>query len=195
MSKSLALSLQAYQVTGTLTAAMAPLALVDNSAIGGGPPVTILGFTMQRQVQSQWCWAATSTSVSLFYNAGSSWTQCLVAQQVTGNTCCINPMPCNHTSTLSLALRITGNLLMQAGRLTFQQVEAELTSDRVVGARIGWFGGGGHSMVIYGCEVINGVNYYYIDDPIYGKSQISENGFNTAYQGTGSWTHSYTTTP
>jgi len=66
---------------------------------------------------------------------------------------------------------------------------------RVVGARVGWHGGGGHFMVIYGCRTMNGINYYDIDDPIYGKTQITETAFNTAYQGAGSWTHSYITNP
>ena len=35
-----------------------------------------LVFNMQAQTESNWCWAATSTSVSRFYCSLSPWTQC-----------------------------------------------------------------------------------------------------------------------
>jgi hypothetical protein len=38
-----------------------------------------LDFTMQHQQQTNWCWAAVSTSVALFYDPVSTWTQCAVA--------------------------------------------------------------------------------------------------------------------
>lgn len=161
-------------------------------APSGGAAVSLF-FDMQRQVQSQWCWAATSASVSIFYNNGSTWTQCRVAQQILGSDCCGSPGPCNKPWYLNDALTVTNNFVAISNPLTFQQVVAELSAGRVVGARVGWYGGGGHFMVIYGYNTINGVNYYNIDDPIYGKSQITESGFLNAYQGAGGWTHSYTT--
>ena len=162
----------------------------------GGSPPTLLPFEMELQVQSQWCWAATSASVSVFYNSGSTWTQCVVASSILGiSACCSMPTTCNKPWYLDHALTVTNNFASQTGPLTFQQVEAELLSGRVVGARVGWFGGGGHFMVIYGSQTINGVNYYNIDDPIYGKSLITETAFQTAYQGGGNWTHSFTTKP
>lgn len=163
--------------------------------LGGAPPV-LLFFNMQPQVQNQWCWAATSASVSIFYNLSSTWTQCLVASGALGvSTCCKIPSPCNKPWYLDRALTVTNNFINQYGILTFQQVESELLSGRIVGARVGWFGGGGHFMIIYGCKSINGVNYYNIDDPIYGKSIITETAFQSVYQGAGSWTHSFTTKP
>jgi hypothetical protein len=159
---------------------------------GGGPPV-ILAFNMQRQVQTQWCWAATSTSVSLFYNSSGTWTQCMVAQQTLGFNCCQNASPCNKPWYLDKALTVTNNFVAQSAALSFQDVEAELLNGRVIGVRIGWQGGGGHFMVIYGCKTMAGVNYFSIDDPIYGKSELTENAFSNAYQGAGTWTHSFTT--
>ena len=57
-----------------------------------------LGFDMQAQTQSNWCWAATSTSVSHFYWWASPWTQCKVANgELNLTTCCQSPVPsaCN----------------------------------------------------------------------------------------------------
>ncbi|WP_247237213.1 papain-like cysteine protease family protein [Telluribacter sp. SYSU D00476] len=162
--------------------------------LGGVPPV-LLSFDMQPQIQTQWCWAATSVSVSQFYDQDSSWTQCEVAELIMGSSCCQNPSPCNKPWYLDEALTVTNNFVSQSAPFTFQQVEGELKNDRVVCARVGWWGGGGHFMVIYGCRTLNGVNYYSIDDPIYGKSEITETAFLDAYQGSGRWTHSYTTKP
>lgn len=170
------------------------VAALNGGLQAGGPPLS-LPFNMQRQLQSQWCWAATSASVSLFYNSGSGWTQCLVAEQIMGTGCCGNPTPCNNPSYLDQALTVTNNYVALSGPITFQQVSVELSAGRVIGVRVGWYGGGGHFMVIYGSDTINGVNYYSIDDPIYGKSQITEAAFLSAYQGAGRWTHTYTTKP
>lgn len=160
--------------------------------LGGSAPV-VLPFTMQAQVQTQWCWAATSVSVSFFYNSTSKWTQCLVANQIIGSNCCHNAAPCNKPWYLDQALAVTGNFLAQFPPLRFNQVKAQLSNGNVIGVRVGWRGGGGHFMVIHGCKTLNGVNYFSIDDPIYGKSEISETAFFNAYQGAGRWTHSFTT--
>ena len=44
----------------------------------------VLKFTMQQQEQTNWCWAAASTSVSHFYDSSSAWTQCKVANTQLG---------------------------------------------------------------------------------------------------------------
>ena len=61
-----------------------------------------LPFFMEEQTQSNWCWAATATSVSHFYWMQSYWTQCLVANaQLNQTNCCTSPAPCNVPSTLN----------------------------------------------------------------------------------------------
>ena len=35
----------------------------------------------------------------------------------------------------------------------------------------------------------------YVEDPIYGATDIAFDTFRTAYQGSGSWTHTYYTNP
>lgn len=172
-----------------------PKAVAKKVALKAPPKPVKLKFNMQSQVQTQWCWAATSTSVSIFYKPKSTWTQCLVAGKAWGSNCCKAPTPCNKPWYLDKALTITGNFMSISGVMTFTTVRAQLVAGRVIGTRIGWSGGGGHFMVIYGCQVKSGVNYLNIDDPIYGKSDITETTFKTRYQGSGSWTHSYKTKP
>src|SRR5262245_48351627 len=151
---------------------------------------------MQAQTESNWCWAATSTSVSRFYWAMSTWIQCKVAgAELHLNGCCHAPAPapCNVPWFLDLALTRTNNFVSMTGPLPFNQVQAEIDAGRPVGARIGWNGGGGHFMVIYGYASAGGVDYFDIDDPIYGKSHLTVARFSTGYQGSGTWTHAYFT--
>ena len=155
-----------------------------------------LAFDMQAQTQSNWCWAATATSVSLFYWFLSAWTQCKVASAELGRTDCCNsvvPDACNATWYLSKALQRTQNLVSNTGVVSFEEVTAEIDAGRPVGARVGWSGGGGHFMVIYGYSIVGLTRYFDIDDPIYGKSHITVSTFSSNYQGSGSWTDTYFT--
>ena len=155
-----------------------------------------LGFDMQLQTQSNWCWAATATSVSHYYWWFSPWVQCTVANAELGrNDACNNPVPAgaNVPWYLDKALTRTNNFVSITGAATFQQVRNEIDAGRPVGARIGWNGGGGHFMVIYGYSLIAGTTYFDIDDPIYGKSHLTVSAFSGNYQGSGTWTHAYIT--
>ena len=156
-----------------------------------------LAFTMQHQQQTQWCWAAVSTSVSLYYDTSSTWTQCTVVNAELGQTtCCQNgsTSACNQPWYLDLALQRTGNLDgFSGGTTSFADIRTQIDAGRLLGARIGWSGGGGHFAVIEGYKPGPGDQRVAIDDPWYGASDITYNTFATSYQGTGSWTHSYTT--
>lgn len=158
---------------------------------------TVLSFNMQHQTQSNWCWAATSTSVSHYYFFRSTWTQCKVAGAELGRTDCCNatvPSACNVPWFLDRALTRTSNLdHMVSSTVNFSQIEAEVNAGRVIGARIGWSGGGGHFVCIYGFSRVGRAEYVDIDDPIYGKSHITLATFTSSYQGNGSWTHTYFT--
>lgn len=155
----------------------------------------ILPFNMEHQVKSNWCWAATSKSVSVFYSFLSPWTQCKIAAAELSLSCCATPFPgaCNVPWYLDRALTRTQNYVSLAGPITWDQVLAQLNLGLVVGARIGWNGGGGHFMVIYGATKTGNTNYLYIDDPIYGKSVLTYNQFLNNYQGSGKWTTTYYT--
>src|SRR6476659_703542 len=155
-----------------------------------------LFFNMQMQTQSNWCWAATSTSVSHYYWFLSTWTQCGVANAELGRgDCCASPAPspCNVPWYLDRALTRTNNCVSITGTVAFATVQAEIDAGRPVGARIGWSGGGGHFVCIYGYSTFLGLQYFDIDDPIYGKSHLSVPDFSNNYQGSGSWTHTYFT--
>ncbi len=149
-----------------------------------------LAFNMELQTENNWCWAATATSVSHFYWPISTWTQCLVASNGLSLSCCDDPVPgaCDVPWYLAKALEITKNFVSVTGPVSFQTIRDEIDAGRPVGARVGWSGGGGHFMVIYGYSLVGNVEYFDIDDPIYGKSHLTVADFSNNYQGTGTWT-------
>lgn len=156
----------------------------------------VLNFNMEAQTQSNWCWAATSKSISVFYATfRNPWTQCKIASDELGLTCCTSPVPgpCNLPWYLDRALTRTQNFVELKGVMTWENVKTEIDKGLVVGTRIGWSGGGGHFMAIYGVSKVLNTKYFHIDDPIYGKSVLTVSQFSNNYQGSGSWTHSYIT--
>lgn len=187
-------------VGSVLQSSAVPLGLAAAPAIAAAPaaptPVwrTVGVFTMEAQSQTEWCWAAVTVSVSMFYSTMSTWSQCsLVNDQLGQTTCCANgsTTQCNQPYYLDLSLTRTGNLAsVTTGTATMAQVQSEIDANRPLGVRIGWPNGGGHFVVIDGYSTPNDLD---IQDPWYGPSTIDYNTFLTAYQGTGSWTHSYRT--
>jgi hypothetical protein len=153
-----------------------------------------LNFNMETQTQSNWCWAATSKSVAAYYDPATTWTQCAIANGEKGQTtCCTNgsSSACNAYGTLDTSLQRVGHLdHMVGGTATYDEVMGQMRAGRPLGARTAWSGGGAHFVAIIGALA---GDLYAIDDPIYHKSDVSEDTFKTAYQGTGSWTHSYYT--
>jgi hypothetical protein len=156
-----------------------------------------LDFAMQHQQQTNWCWAAVSTSVALFYDPASTWTQCLVANGELGrNDCCGDGAsgPCNVYGFLASSLTRVGHLDHSVGSSsTFAQVQTEIDAGRPLCARTAWSGGGAHFLAIIGYRILD--QMLAVDDPWYGKSDVSYTTFSSSYQGSGSWTHSYFTQP
>ena len=152
--------------------------------------------TMEPQLQSEWCWAACSTSVSHFYDAASTWTQCDVVNAELAQTgCCENGSSgaCNQPWYLDRALRRTNHFdNRRKGPASISELRSQLDAGRPVGARIGWAGGGGHFVAISGC-LDDATGVLEVRDPIYGTSEISMANFRSSYQGSGSWTHTYYT--
>lgn len=166
------------------------------------------GLTIEAQQQTQWCWAAVANSISHFYDAASTWTQCTIVNAELGQTtCCTNgsSSSCNKPWYLDKALTRVGCFLsIASGTLTFTTIKTLINSGRPPCARQGWSGGGGHFMAIVcyfegllGLIVGGGstARRLRISDPWYGDSLIDYDVFVSGYQGSGTWTHSYRTQP
>ena len=182
---------------GPLIALATPPTPSHEDQLGGRPPSAgKLAMVVQKQTQTNWCWAATSTSVSLFFDSGSRWTQCKVANTTLGKSDCCGSGAnghCNVPYYLDDALTTTGNFdRFATGTEDFSSVQEEINRNRPLCIRVGWFGGGGHFLCIVGwIEAASGTSYYDLSDPIYGDSQVALATLGGSYQGSGTWSHSY----
>lgn len=157
---------------------------------------TLLPFDMFQQLKNNWCWAANATSTSLYYNPTSIWTQCKVASAcLKRNDCCSGKaVACDVYGLLDLALTKTQNFRKLVYRpLTFSEIKTEIDQKLVIGVRTAWRGGGAHFLSIYGYDDTSGTEFIYLDDSIYGKNYMELSIFNTSYQNSGTWTHSFLT--
>lgn len=154
-----------------------------------------LSFTMEEQTMSNWCWAATAKSTSVFYVPNNGVTQCKVANGVCSvTTCCGSPSNCNDAKKLSVALKVTGNYINHIEAIiNWGQIKAEIIAGRLVCARVQWDEGGGHFVAIYGVSRIRSSRKIFVDDPLYGKILMRYERFRDNYRGLGSWSHTYFT--
>lgn len=152
-----------------------------------------LAFSMQRQQKNNWCWTAVATSVALFRDAGSGWTQCLLANQELGQANCCSPGACDTDWYLNRALTRTGNLRsFSSGAEALPSVQVEIDNDLPLGVRIQWRGGGGHFVTITGYDATN--NLVTVCDPLEDAPVVLDyDAFVSNYDGLGSWSHSYFT--
>jgi len=179
-----------------------PLDIVTDITVLDHKPIdilwngTLLAFTMQHQQQSNWCWAATSTSVAHYYDASSTWTQCQVANSQTGRADCCGTgagTACNIAEPLDSPLQIVGQLdHMTFAAATYGEITGQLDLGRPLCLRVAWSGGGAHFLAAIGYNSQNS-QIVHVDDPIYGPSDVSYATLAGSYQGTGTWTHSYYT--
>lgn len=171
------------------------LSYVKRGPRGGAPAWQRLACAIPFQEQTQWCWCATSLGVHKFFQPADTTTQCQAANRILGRAdACVNPgdPAVNMPYYLDRALSTFGHLRVPTvgTPLSPAQVEQEIQTGKPIGARIGWYGGGGHFMVIAG-YLAAAVPRVAIHDPIYGESDMDYSVYQAAYQGSGSWTHSY----
>jgi hypothetical protein len=179
-----------------------PIHVVTDITVLDAKPVDVLwngnllAFTMQHQQQSNWCWAATATSVAHYYDASSTWAQCQVANSQTGRTDCCGVgagTACNIAEPLDSPLSIVRHLdHMVTAASAYATVQGQIDIGRPLCLRVAWSGGGAHFLAAIGYNAQSG-QIVSVDDPIYGPSDVPYNVLTSSYQGTGTWTHSYFT--
>src|SRR6478752_7679431 len=114
-----------------------------------------LTFEMQHQSQTEWCWAATSVSVSRHYDPESDWTQCAMVNAEKGLTVCCEDAAgddCNEPNVLDRPLaRAEVFDHKEGGSVSYDDGRREIDAGRALAVRIGWEGGHrGHFVVIEG---------------------------------------------
>jgi len=156
-----------------------------------------LDFRMQRQIHSNWCWAAVATSVALFYDPKRRWTQCGVANRNLGMRGCCGKRgrKCDKIGHLQDTLKLVGHAEPPhyiEGKIPFGQAQREIDAGRPICVRTQWRGGEvGHVLAIVGYH--SGLEMLTVEDPAYGRSHVHYRVFCRDYRGSGKWTRSYCT--
>jgi len=164
-----------------------------------GPIITRqLSVNEQTQQQTEWCWAATTVSLTQFYDPAATWTQCSLVNNAFGQTtCCQNgsSSACNQPWYGDRALNITGHLrTTSSGAASFATMRTEIIASHPISIAIYWNGGGGHNPAITGYDNSNSATPTIdIEDPYYGSSTQDFNSFPGSYQGGASWGYSFFT--
>jgi hypothetical protein len=155
-----------------------------------------LHLSEQHQQQTEWCWSATTVSITSFHDPGSTWTQCSLVNQAFGqSTCCQDgsSSACNQPWYPDKALTIVGHLASSAGgKPSFQTIEDTICAGNPVSIAIYWNGGGGHNPAVDGYDDKNQPTID-IQDPWYGPSTQDFDTFPASYNGGASWGDSYFT--
>ena len=178
---------------------LGPLTLQPHAAAAKGQSRN-LDFRMQHQLHTNWCWAAVATSVALYYNAKSKWTQCGVVNRTLGMKSCCGKRgrKCNKIGHLQDSLKLVGHgddgepPRFIKGKIPFSHVRREIDAGRPVAVRTQWHGSEiGHVLAIVGYH--SGLEMLTVDDPTYGRSHAHYRVFCRDYRGSGKWTRSYCT--
>lgn len=166
------------------------------------PPVwRSLYLNMQYQEQTEWCWSATTVSITLYYDAPSTWTQCTLANNQLGRTdCCTagNSAPCNEAWYPPTALTATGHFAQtKSGRLSFSELCTQIDEHRPISVNLQWYpaNSGGHNLAIDGYESgdDSGRPLISIKDPWWGPSTQDYEAFPGSYNGGAAWYETYLT--
>src|SRR5262249_3004010 len=146
---------------------------LSNQRLGGAGGMagqTVANFAMQHQLQTQWCWAAVSASVTALHQ--QPMTQCAIVNLTRSlNSCCQSgsSSSCNQPWYLDQALLKTGTLArMTAQYLPWSQLRSEIDAGKPVGVRMGWPNGGGHFLAVSGYDAQLGI--IAVADPWFGNS-------------------------
>lgn len=160
----------------------------SSSASGSGCGNPLKSFREQLQSQSNWCWAAVTVSINLYYHPTSAYTQCLLANNTFGlTTCCTDgsTKACNNgVATMATPLGVTHNWVSTTTtKPALSAIASEIENCRPLAVGILWTGGGGHALSING----NDGTRIRVGDPYYGYSWQVYATFPSSYQGGATW--------
>jgi hypothetical protein len=166
-----------------------------------------IAFNMQKQLHSNWCWAAVAVSVARHFAPDSTWCQCRLASRmakleklkVAGCGTCRNSSgvsrKCDQPWYLDRALRIVKQLngTPELTPLSFRQTVERIKAGRPVCVRILWGAGpAAHFVVITGYLQTKSGSWVDVEDPDTGSSTwLFEEFLSNYYYSQGAWVDTY----
>lgn len=149
-------------------------------------------FFLEKQSQTNWCWAAVGVAVNRFFDRVAV-TQCALVQktrQPTGVNCCQTPgaVMCNTTEKVSRVLsalaipRLTDPPQPQAP-IDIAEIQHDISRNRpIICAMSG--GGSNHFVVIVAWAIVDGTPFVFVDDPaVGGRKERALDLFRTSFDG------------
>ncbi|CDZ72002.1 Hypothetical protein NGAL_HAMBI2610_36180 [Neorhizobium galegae bv. orientalis] len=132
-----------------------------------------LDFAIQLQEQSNWCWAATASSISHHYEPNASVSQ----NEIVGRALGVRPpwIPdesWNRSAPMMTGLRIVRcDAGTQRNSASFRRILKELDRNNPICVQIKWPTKQGHAVVITGGWIAeDGSEHYIVGDPGFGDS-------------------------
>ncbi|WP_409484932.1 papain-like cysteine protease family protein [Arsenicicoccus dermatophilus] len=144
----------------------------------------------QAQQQTNWCWAATGTTIAAYKGRSVSQNDfCNLAfRRSRGSSCPNDQATLADDQTAFRALGITSGSYI-SGTLGFSGIQTEIKADRPILTRIQWSSGGGHMMVINGYDPNSGDIEWY--NPWPSDQRINVGAYDYYVDNADfSWTHS-----
>lgn len=114
----------------------------------------LINFPIEKQLMSNWCWAAVTASVCRFYNGPPINQKQIVAKVKAKPICATSPLIqfCNDTANIDDALQSVGHLAQPFNQaLSVQHTINELAGGKPISCQLYLPSlGGGHAVIIYG---------------------------------------------
>lgn len=171
----------------------------------------VMVFDMQEQLQSEWCWAAVTASLSNFLTPENPLSQCQVVNSVLKQSnggaatvdCCQNGIDpaCNQANSLSSALQLDGSLqCFHPFHLPPDLIRSLINRGKPLPILINWRQsngafGGGHYVAITGVGPDDpkgqGATMVAVEDPLNGPCFLPFDVLAKQYKGDGFWMYSY----
>ncbi len=160
---------------------------------------------VEHQLEDNWCWAAVAVSIHNFLNPpatpadrlkqGKLATDVLRQDnQIPANLDCLtNPHLCDYPGRLDEALAIEDNLEATLPiHINYSSFKSIIDQHVPVGARIVWWDGGAHFVVLDGYyELANNEVLISVEDPLYGHSLQYWGDLLNDYPPGGSWNETF----
>jgi hypothetical protein len=172
-----------------------PVAPVERAI--AAPPGLTLPLAITQQEMDLWCWAAVASGIALCLKPASGWSQCLVASDVCGASCCPRSEACNHTAELTTALKKVGHFgRIDTGRALFSDIRSQIDAGFPVAIRLLLTDPkAGHYVAISGYLVVPPRNVIIVEDPWDGSSLTTYySEFPLNYHEPATWGNTYFTT-
>lgn len=155
----------------------------------------ILDFIGELQQKEFWCWAATVSSVSNFYNKNRKVSQEEIAINILSDrlrSYDTELKKFNRPQSLEKSLKVCGfDVKKSCGPISFNKITERIDKGDLLCAKFVWDRTISHYVTIYGYEINNTTKSVYIFDPKYNQVYSEYNALFNNYLNNGSWMHTY----